>query len=124
MSTARTHLAPLTPSEQAVADQNAYMIPRFLAANHLPVDDWYDVVVFRYLLTVKKWFACPGVYKYEFSTLAWNNMRSAVNHEREKQRRRIQTVSLDEVIPGTDGLTYAETVTASNLDYIPYTEVR
>lgn len=87
------------------------------------MDDWFDVVVFRYLLTVKKWFARPELYKYEFSTLAWQGMSSAVNNERRKQSRRIQTTSLDEVIPGTEGLTYAETVTAANLDYIPYTEV-
>ena len=49
--------------EREVAERNAYMIPRFLAANRLPADDWYDVVVFRYLLTVKKWFACPELYQ-------------------------------------------------------------
>lgn len=116
----RMQLSPLTAAEQAVATQNAYMISRFLAANRLPVDDWYDVVVFRYLLTVKKWFARPELYKYEFSTLAWQGMRSAVDSERRKQRRRIQTVSLDEVIPGTDGFTWADIVTEDNLEYIPY----
>lgn len=50
-------------------------------------------------------------------------MRSAVGHERQKQKRRIQTVSLDEPIPGTDGLTYADIVTEENLNYIPYKEV-
>lgn len=116
----RMQLSPLTAAEQAVAAQNAYMIPRFLAANRLPVDDWYDVVVFRYLLTVKKWFARPELYKYEFSTLAWQAMRSAVGHERDKDRHRIQTVSLDEAIPGTENLTLADLVTEDNLDYIPY----
>lgn len=123
MSTTRMVLSPLTAAEQAVAAQNAYMVPRFLAANRLPVDDWYDVVVFHYLLTVKKWFAHPELYKYGFSTIAWQGMSSAVSNERKKQERRIQTVSLDEVIPGTDGLTYADTVTAANLEYIAYTEV-
>ncbi len=116
----RMQLSPLTPAEQTVAAQNAYMISRFLAANRLPTDDWYDVVVFRYLLTVKKWFARPELYKYEFSTLAWQAMRSAVGHEREKRHRRIQTISLDEAIPGTDGLTWGDMVTEDNLDYIPY----
>ena len=119
----KTQLRPLTPIEREVAEQNACIIPRFLAANRLPADDWWDVVVFRYLLTVKSWFARPKLYKYEFSTLAWRGMRSAVDNERRKLSRRIQTVSLDEVIPGTDGLTYAETVTALHLEYIPYTEV-
>ncbi|WP_217960207.1 hypothetical protein [Acutalibacter muris] len=123
MSTARMRLSLLTPVEQAVATQNAYMIPRFLAANRLPADDWYDVVVFRYLLTVKNWFARPELYQYEFSTLAWWGMSSAIDNERRKQRRRIQTISLDEVIPGTEDVTWADVVTEDNLDYIPYTEV-
>lgn len=119
----RLQLSPLSPAEQAVAAQNAYMISRFLAANRLPADDWWDVVVFRYLLTVKNWFSRPELYKYEFSTLAWQGMRSAVDNERRKQSRRIQTISLDEVIPGTEGLTWADMVTEDNLDYTPYLEV-
>lgn len=116
----RLQLSPLTAAERCVAAQNAYMIPRFLASRKLPLDDWYDVVVFRYLLTVKRWFACPELYKYEFSTIVWRAMSSAVGHEREKQRRRIQTISLDDVIPGTDGITWGEMVTEDNLEYIPY----
>ena len=80
----KARLCPLSPMEREVAERNAYMIPRFLAANRLPADDWYDVVVFRYLLTVKNWFARPEPYRYEFSTLAWQGMCSAVSHERKK----------------------------------------
>ena len=119
----KTQLSPLTPAERNIAAENARLISAFLAANRLPADEWYDVVVFRYLLTVKAWFARPELYRYKFSTLAWRGMRSAVDNERRKQSRRIQTISLDEVVPGTDGVTYAEVVTAANLDYIPYTEV-
>ncbi len=119
----KTQLRPLSPIEREVAERNAYMISRFLAANRLPADDWWDVVVFRYLLTVKNWFTRPELYKYEFSTLAWQGMRSAVDNERRKQSRRIQTISLDEVIPGTEGLTWADMVTEDNLDYTPYLEV-
>lgn len=50
-------------------------------------------------------------------------MSSAVYNERKKQNRRIKTVSLDDPIPGTDGMTYGETVTSENLNYIPYMEV-
>ena len=47
-------------------------------------------------------------------------MRSAIGNEREKQGRRIQAVSIDSVIPGTDGLTIADTVTNENMNYINY----
>lgn len=115
----RMRLSPLTTAEQQVAAQNAYIINRFLSANRLPAEDWYDVVVFRYLLTVKRWFAQPDLYRYNFNTLAWNAMRSAVGHERDK-RRQMETVSLDDPVPGTDDLTWADLVTEKNLEYIPY----
>ena len=97
-------LSPLSPAEQAVAEQNFSLVFRFLRKQQLPVDDWFDVVIFRYLLTVKNWFSRPDLYKYEFSTIAWRAMASAVHNERQKQSRRIQTISLDDPIPGTDGL--------------------
>lgn len=101
-------LSPLSPAEQAVAEQNFSLVFRFLRAQRLPVDDWFDVVIFRYLLTVQNWFSRPDLYKYEFSTIAWRAMASAVHNERQKQSRRIQTISLDDPIPGTDGLTWGD----------------
>lgn len=119
----RKALRPLALIEKEVAVQNLWLVESFLRRNQLPFDDWFDVVIFRYLRAVELWFDRPDLYRYEFSTIAWNNMRSAVGHERQKQKRRIQTVSLDEPIPGTDGLTYADIVTEENLNYIPYKEV-
>lgn len=116
-------LRPLAPMEREVATQNFWVVESFLRQERLPFDDWFDVVVFRYLRAVELWFDRPDLYKYEFSTIAWRNMRSAVWNERQKQSRRIQTVSLDEPIPGTEGLTYADIVTEESLNYIPYTEV-
>lgn len=113
-------LSPLTPSEQAVAEKNITLVFRFLRAQRLPVDDWFDVVIFRYLLTVKNWFSSPELYKYEFSTIAWRNMSSAVYNERKKQSRRIHTISLEDPIPGTDGLTWGDVITEDNQNYSIY----
>lgn len=44
-------------------------------------------------------------------------MRSAIGNEQRKQERRIQTVSLDEVIPGTEDATYGDIITYENLNY-------
>lgn len=120
----RTTLKPLTPEEQAVAEGNYWIVHRFLQSQKLSQDEWFDVVIFRYLLTVERWFRQPKLYRYEFSTIAWNAMRSAVGHEREKQRRQLKTVSLSDPVPGADGLTWSDIITENNLDYIPYcTEV-
>ena len=88
--------------------------------HHRLSDDWYDVVVFRYLLTVQNWMERPELHRYAFSTIAWRAMSSAVSNERRKRQRRIQTVSLDAPVPDTDGVTIGDTITADNLCYVPY----
>ena len=116
----RASLSPLSPAEQTLAEQNFYMVTRFLASQRLSTDEWFDVVIFRYLLTVKNWFRRPELYRYEFSTIVWKAMSSAVHNERKKQDRRIKTISLDAPIPGTDGLTWGDIVTEDNQNYSIY----
>ncbi len=112
--------SPLTAEEQAFAAENYGLIKKYLNIRKLPYDDWHDIVVFRYLRSVKRWFAIPELHKYSFESVAFYAMRSAIGNERKKQKRRIQTVSLDDVIPDTDGITYADTVTYENLNYINF----
>lgn len=114
--------SPLTLEEQQFAIDNHYLISKYLNIRQLPFNEWYDIVIFRYLRSVKRWFAIPELHKHNFEVIAFYAMRSAIGGELAKQKRRIQTVSLDEVIPGTDGVRYADAVTYDNLDYIPYGE--
>ena len=81
----RQRLSPLLPVEQAVAMRHYQMIDRYIAQQALPKDEYYDVVAFGFLLAVKKWFSRPDLYQYEFSTIAWASMRSAVSNEKRKQ---------------------------------------
>lgn len=108
---------PLTVEEQQFATDNHYLVYKYLRLRKLPPDDWYDVVIFRYLRPVKRWFAYPELHEHNFEIVAFYAMRSAVGHELDKQKRRIQTVSLDDPIPGTNGLTYADMVTCDNMSY-------
>lgn len=112
--------APLTEEEQSFAAENHHLIKKYLNIRKLPFDEWYDVVIFRYLLSVKRWFAIPELHKHNFEIIAFYAMRSAIGCELEKQKKRIKTISLDEVIPGTDGITYADTVTYDNLNFVDY----
>lgn len=112
--------APLTEEEQSFAAENHHLIKKYLGIRKLPFDEWYDVVIFRYLLSVKRWFAIPELHRYNFEIIAFYAMRSAIGHEFEKREKRIKTISLDEVIPGTDGITLADTVTYNNLEFIDY----
>ena len=114
-------LRPLTPWERDMAEEHHSLVLRFLQVHGLPMEDYYDVVIFRYLLAVEKWFRRPDLYRYGFTSIAWAAMSSALSREREKQRRRLRTVSLEEPIPGCDGLTWGDTITQRNLTYTPYT---
>ena len=119
----RTALTPLCSEERIMAEENHYLVLSFLRKHGLPENEYYDVVIFRYLLAVKKWFRRPDLKRYKFSTIAWYAMRSALCHEREKQRRRISTISLDDAIPGYEALSWNEVITGKNLCYTPYTNL-
>lgn len=113
----RQRLSQLSLAEQAVAMRHYQMIDKYIAQRSLPKDEYYDVVALGLLLAVKKWFSRPDLYQYEFSTIARASMRSAVSNEKRKQARRIKTVSLDDPIPGTDGMTWADIITEEHLVY-------
>lgn len=101
----------LSEEECAFITENHHMVGEYLRMRRLPEDEWYDIVIFRFLRAVRLWFTRPDLHRWAFRTVAYQNMRSAIGHELEKQGRRIQAVSLDAVIPGTDGATYSDMVT-------------
>jgi len=113
----RVMLTPLTPEEQIFAEENHSALEWCMRVQKLD-PDLYDVAVFGYLQAVKLWFARPDLQKWSFKTVARQAVRSSVGNERRKQDRRIHTVSLDDVIPGTDDLTYKDTVTEENIRYL------
>lgn len=111
-------LPTLTDAERLFATQFHHLIYEYLNIRKLPVDEYYDVVIFRYLRSVHRYFNEESLQDYSFKTVAFSAMRSAIGNEMKKADRRIKTVSLDEEIPGTDGMTLLETVTNDNLDYL------
>lgn len=118
----KTQYTPLTVEEQRFAEENHQIIFRYLQSRKLDPDEWYDVVILRYLLSVKKWFQRPELHSWKFSTIVQQDMRSAIGHHLEKEAKRIQTISLDGAIPGCEDITYMDTITTDNLDYINYGE--
>ena len=98
----------LTPEEADFSAEHLSIVWWLLNEYQLPADDWFDVVVLRYLLTVKRWFTLPQLRLYSFTTLAVSSMKSAVNTERRKQSRHPQTISLDASYKGTYGAPLVE----------------
>jgi len=102
---------PLTPQESAFAAEHYDLIARFL--NRFQLDEeWFDAVVFRYLLSVKRWCCLPELRRYSFTTISFAEMKSAVGNARRAQARRPETVSLYEPLSGAENLTLADTLAA------------
>lgn len=103
---------PLTPKEAQFATDNINIVWWYLDKQGLNRAEWFDVVIFRYLLSVKRWFAVPDLQKTRFVNVACKAMQSAIGNERRKQASGPQTVSLYDVIPGTEDLCYIDTIQA------------
>lgn len=108
---------PLTTAETKFAADNINIVWWYLDTQGLNREEWFDVVIFRYLLSVKRYFALPDLWKVKFVTVACNAMRSAIGNERRKRAREVQTVSLYDVIPGTDDLCYIDTIPAPGTNF-------
>lgn len=94
MRAACIQLSPLTPEERQFAELNHHLVEQFLYWNRLDPDEWYDVVIFRYLQSVKRWMMRPDLRIYKFATTLKHSLSSAVLAEKKKQSRRVQTASL------------------------------
>lgn len=108
----RFYERPLTPKEAQFATDNINIVWWYLDSNGLDRAEWFDVVIFRYLTAVKRWFALPDLQKFRFVNIACMAMKSAVWCERRKQVNEPRTVSLYEPIPGTDDLLFIDTIAA------------
>lgn len=101
---------PLTIEEQRFAEEHHQLVYTFLIHKKLQRDEWYDTVIFGYLRAVKKWFARPALHRYAFSTVAYGSMSTSMANELRKRKSIPRTVSLDDIIPNTDGMTYGDTL--------------
>ncbi len=112
-------LTPLTAEERLFSEENYFVLESYLQASGLGEDD-YDIAYLGYLHAVKKWYSCPELRKWTFRTILRQTIRSHLGNEKRREDKRIQTISLNELIPGTDTLTYADTITYENLLYVNY----
>ena len=113
---------PLTAEEAQFAADHLSLVYWFLNKHGLNENEWFDVVIFGYMMAVKKYVSIPDLKQYSFTTTAYKAMSSAVSNERKNQEKQIKTVSLYDPVPGTDDLVYADMVTAENLNFVAYLE--
>ena len=98
-------LRPLNPWERDMAEEHHSLVLRFLQVHGLPMEDYYDVVIFRYLLAVENWSRRTSTIPGGFPAIAWAAMSIALTKEQERQRCIPQTVSLEEILP-SDGMIF------------------
>lgn len=89
----------LSPEERCFASEHHENVKKFLSHYQLPEDEYYDVVIFGYLLAVQEYLGDPKLQKYSFKTIAWNQMHSALVDEyryRNRQKRKAVTTAYRE----------------------------
>jgi hypothetical protein len=99
---------PLDQEEAKFAADHIGIVWFYLNNRGLDWDEWFDTVIFRYMLAVKRYLSDPDLQRYKFTTIACSAMRAAIGHEHDRRKRRPQEVSLFDVVPGTESLTFEE----------------
>lgn len=75
-------MKPLTPEQQAFAEEHHGLLLDFMAKHSLG-DDYYDLLANRYLKVVVRYLSEEALRKYSFSTLVWY-----LDHEDEFEKLR------------------------------------
>ena len=91
-------LRPMTQEERDFAEQHHDLVIDFLRYRRLPMDEFYDVVIFGYLSAVQQYIRNPPV-GVNFKAMAFRAMKDAVLRESEYRTRAKRcgvTVGLDD----------------------------
>ena len=110
----------LSERQRLFAEENHSILVDFLDFMGLPLDEYYDVVIFGFLNAVRKYDEREDLKQYKFESIARNQMRTALDRHFQKLRKRdefVHILSLDyEISPN---LTFGDTI-ASDIDVCEY----
>ena len=85
---------PLTPEQQAFAEENHGLIIDFMEKHSLD-GDYYGLMAHRYLKVVVRYLTEEKLRKYKFSTVVWYHLRSELSNYAREEARRIQELSME-----------------------------
>ena len=106
-------MKPLTAEEQRLAAENHDLVFAFLKEKDLPIDVYYDVVIFGYLKAVQRYCARKKKTTCKFSTIAWNWMESELSKYHKYlacPKRNALVVSFDDEIDSRTSLLWGDVV--------------
>ena len=96
-------LRPMTQEEREFAEQKHDLVIDYLRRKHLPMDDFYDVVIFGYLSAVQQYFRNPPP-NVTFAAMAVRAMKDSILRDGEYRTRAKRTAA----IVGLDDLAIAD----------------
>ena len=118
----RKNIRPLTQSEKDFATEKYYLITDFLKRQRLDAEEFFDIVVFDFLLSVEKYLNDPQLQaKCSFEAVSYMYMKRAVFvyfRKQKAQKRSTEAgsdISLDSMDMNISNHSTMET--ASNLEY-------
>lgn len=76
----------MTQAEREFAEQKHGLVVDFLRCKHLPMDDFYDIVIFGYLSAVQQYFPNPPV-GVAFKAMAFRAMKDSILRDGEYNAR-------------------------------------
>ena len=92
-----SRLHEMTPLQRQFAAEHQNVVFRFLNQKKLPIDDYYDIVIFGYLQAVQEYDENPALSRFQFTTIAWTKMNDCLcshyTHEN-RMRRKVPTVNI------------------------------
>lgn len=107
---------PLTHEQRLFAVENHDLVYKFLREKQLSIDEFYDVVIFAYLQSVRRFLTESKLEQYSFSTIAWSAMNRAIYNYYRSQRtpkHNADVISLY-IKADEDDLSLEETIAAPN----------
>jgi RNA polymerase sigma-70 factor (ECF subfamily) len=110
------YLYELTSEQQTFAEQNHDLVYDFLQDKKLPMNDYYDVVVFGYLRAVQQYCSRDELrQRFTFSAVAYRKMKDDLYRHFKQQScpsRKAVTVSIESLLYDGETLTMAEVIAA------------
>ena len=109
----------LTQKQREFAEANYGVLEDFLKMRGLPQDEFYDVVVFRFLRAVQQYDECEELRQQGFQSLAGNQMQSALSQyfsHQARRRRQYRMLSLDYPLAEDPNMTFGDTIADTSVD--------
>lgn len=117
----KEQLRPLTKVERKFSEENYHLIMEFMKKSKLDAEEFFDIVVFDYLLSVEKYLNNPQLQaKCSFEAVSYMYMKRAVfvHFRKQKAQKRSaeagSNISLDSIDMNVSDSTME---TDSNLEY-------